>query len=90
MEVFALHRRAGLAHLREEDHADDLRVGSHREHRAEIPDERGHDVALPGAVAAAILLAATEPDPGRVDRLLAERAESLSLEWRAAVAHFAS
>src|SRR5206468_6925138 len=36
-----------------------------------------------------MLLAATEPDPGRVNRLLAERAESLSLEWRAAVADLA-
>ncbi len=90
VEVLALHRRAGLAHLREEDHADDLRVGAHREHGAEIADERRHDIARPGAVAAAILLAAAEPDSGRVDRLLAERAESLSLEWGAAMAHLAS
>ena len=50
VQVLAVHRRAGLAHLRAEHHAHGLLVVAHRQRHAEVADHRRHDVAVPGAV----------------------------------------
>ena len=71
VEVLAVHRRAGLSHLRVEHHADGLGSVVHRDDGAEVADHRRNDVAA---------LAAAEPDRGGVDRFLSEGAEALSLE----------
>ena len=83
VQVAAVHRRAGLAHLRVEDHAHGRRLVAHRERRADVADDRPDDVALPRAVVAAPRGATAEPNRGRVDRFLSERAEALALKRRA-------
>ena len=80
VQVTTVHRRAGLGHLSVEDHSYRLRPWAHCERHAEIADERAHDVALPSAVGIAPVWAALQPNRSRVDRLLAERSEALSLE----------
>ena len=52
----------------------------HPENDAEIPDHGRDDVTLPAAVGGEQRRIATEPDGCRVDRFLAEGAESFSLE----------
>ena len=47
VQVPAVHRRTGLAHLRVQHHPHRLGVGAHRERRAEIADDRADDVASP-------------------------------------------
>ena len=88
VQVLAAHRRAGLAHLRAQDHRHGVVVAAHRQRDPEIADHRRDDVAGPGAVGAAESRAALQPDAGGVDRLLAKRAEALALERLHAPAHF--
>ena len=55
VKVLAVHRRAGLAHLRGQDQRARTRgVRAHRESRAEVADQRRDDVAAPRAVRAAV------------------------------------
>ncbi len=89
VEVLAIHRRTGLRHLRRERQADGRRVARHRDRRAEVANQRGDDVAAP-ALRRAVLRTAAQADRGGVDGLLAQRAKSLPLERRGAVAHIAA
>ena len=81
----AVHRRAGLADLRVEDHANRPRVVVHREDERVVANQRTDDVAVPAAFAVAIRRAAMKPDAGAVDGFLAERAEPLALHAERAV-----
>ncbi len=87
VQILAVHRRSGLAHLRGEDLTHGLGRRTHRERRAQIADDRRDDVARPHAVVVE-RLAATEPNPRGVDGFLPERSKPLALEGRVAVADF--
>jgi hypothetical protein len=86
VKVLAVHRRAGLAHLRRQHHAHGLGIRAHGQRDAQIANDRGHNVAVPVPVVL-VAAAAPQPDAGRVDCLLSERSESLSLKRRVSVAH---
>ncbi len=89
VQVLAVHGRAGLPHLRRHHGAHRVRLGPHRERRAEIANQRRDDVAAPlGLLAEAV--AAPQPDRGRVNRFLSERSKSLALERGVAVPHLAT
>ena len=88
MQIFPVHRWAGLPPLRREDATDPFRVLTHRDRHAEIADEGRDDVASP-LVAVEITVAAAEADGRTVNRLLTERTEPFALEHRFAVSHLA-
>ena len=91
VQVLAVHRRPGLAHLRREHHAHRLR----RRGASRAPTPRSR---MSGAITSPLpavrrrdsAVAAAQPDGRRVDRFLAERAEALALKRRVAVPHFAA
>ena len=88
VQVFAVHRRARLRHLRGHRPADSLGLRTHRERDPQIADEGRDDVAAPGA-AFPVTLAAAQPDACRIDRFLTERPESLALKGCLAEPHVA-
>ena len=90
VQVFAVERLADLSHLRVEHHANGAWLRPHRQGDAEIANHRANHVAGPPALVVTIGSAAAQPDPGGIDRFLAERAESLALERRGAVLHLAA
>ena len=90
MQVAAVHRRAGLAHLRGQHPADGLGRAlprPHGERHAEIANHRCDDVAAPRPAGATKIRPASKPYRGGVNRLLAGRPEALALEGGVAVAH---
>jgi len=89
VQVLAVHRRAGLSHLRAEDHANRFHLRAHRERGSQIADHRRDDVAFPASVSLAERGAASQAERCGVDGFLAQRAESLALKRSSAVPHFA-
>ena len=90
VEVLAFHRRPRLSHLRGKRESNGLGMRPHRQRGAEVADERRDDVALPRSVRSAVLLAATQANCRRVDRLLTQRPEALPLERGVSVPDFAA
>ena len=90
VEVLAEHRRAGLAHLRAQDHRHRFFVVAHRERHAEIANHRRHHVAAPLAIGLAIRGAALQANRAGIDGFLAERSEALALEGHLAPADLAA
>ncbi len=88
VQVFAVHRRPGLRHLRRQHHPHRVGRRPHRQRDAEVANDRRDHVAVP-AVRRSVLVPSPEADAGGVDRFLSERTESLSLERRVAVPHLA-
>jgi hypothetical protein len=89
VQVFAVERCSGLPHLGAEHHPDGLRLASHGEHRAQVPDHRRDHVAVPPVVVSAVCLAAAQPYAGRIHGFLSERSKSLALKRHPAVSHLA-
>ena len=90
VQILARHRRAGLAHLRAQDHRDRFLVVTHRERHAEVANHRRHHVAVPAAVFLPVGGAALQADCAGIDRFLSERAEALALERHLAPTDFAA
>ncbi len=61
VEVLAVHRAAGLAHLGVQDHAHGLGRRAHGQGDTGVPDQRRRDVALPRSVGCAKLRSAPQP-----------------------------
>src|ERR1700730_12017338 len=71
VQVLAVHWRTGFSQLRGQYHAHRFRSVVHAERGAEVANHRGDDVAFGSA---------TQTNRRRVDRFLAEGAESLPLK----------
>ncbi len=89
VQILAVERRAGLAHLGVQHHAHRRRLRPHGERHPEIADDRSDDVADP-TVGAAIGRAAAQADGCRVDGFLSQRTEAFALKRRVAVADLAA
>src|SRR5688572_32943101 len=90
MQIAAVHRRTGLAHLRREDLTHSGCIPAHGEGRAKVANQRRHNVAGPSTLSSPELRPAAETQRRGVNRFLSERSESLALERRAAVFDFAA
>ena len=89
VQILAVHRRPGLPHLRRQHHPNRLGRGTHRQHHAEVADDRRHDVPVP-VPAGAKIGTPPQPDRGRVNGLLPQRSESLALKRGVAEPDFAA